>query len=439
MKKILMLAVGASQLLLLPQINAVTETKKIITVPEDFEIKNGLQGLDRDAHLMIAEKIAQNFQLTDAVNKIRNFLGISQRTFAYKGHKKFEYMVSAELKRQIFQQPIEVNIGSSIPEVLASDDKNTIIAEDSGIFFRCLKCSVDRGQTWYETNIQATEVKYMNGKFFAFNAKKIKEQSCWEFSKENIDEQGILVSEDGMTWTSFFKPSSQRIETMAYGNDKYVMVTREGQMFTKTKDSGSEWKKSSTSFVDLVDLDKRREEAEKSIHCATLCPLDDHRPEDKEIVFARGKFLLRLSYKQKTYFCASTDGENWVSRISNEQVKNLVGGPLGFACLGKDGYLYYSSSGDYWDTIPPKSGEFSRVIYFNSSFYGDMFIASAAWQQVLVGIPRTNYIEWSWIKLKSPSNMLNQTIKSIKEVNCIGEKIIIKGENMDFQSFMAQL
>ncbi|MDR3179647.1 MAG: hypothetical protein LBT70_01995 [Holosporaceae bacterium] len=482
MKKILMLAVGVSQFLLLPQINAVTETKKIITVPEDFEIKNGLLGLDRDAHLMMSEKIAQDFQLTDAVNKIRNFLGISQRTFAYKDHKKFEYMVSLELKRQIFQQPMVAKKSNETLYNIISNDKDKFIA--LGLFpdysYHRIVYSTDGGSSWIYTNISAQEVKYMNGKFFAFGAEKIEDGKNEGFfcgRREGVD---IYVSNDGIAWDPFFELSKNNKAfgdkvadfTMACGDDRYVMVTENGTVFTK-REHDKDWAKSPKKIDEEIPTDVY----------FSFPPCKDGNLSNLKIIYARKIFALQFDKEWQTFYYTSKDGIDWkyvknhnVVRGFDVRPRYLVGGSFGFAHIDDRGELYYSPSGDAWhkvelpkendtsgDFLPllsidhsvfaalnpslfpedfyqvthrdssPFTRDFKKVIYFASSFYGDMFIALTAYDNyALLGIPVADYIKWSWAELKisfAEKPIKNQDIECI---NCVGKKIIIQEKSSYF-------
>ncbi|MDR3179760.1 MAG: hypothetical protein LBT70_02570 [Holosporaceae bacterium] len=480
MKKILMFAAYASQLLLLPQTNAVNETKKEIIVSKDFEVKNGLQGFDRDLYLMVAKKVAQYSRPEHAVNNIRNLLGISQETLAHKNHNKFEYMVSPELKKQIFQRPMEA---SKIPlwtNSIARNDIDTLVAigYSSNLRGNCLMYSRDEGDSWQNTNIFAKEVKYINGKFFAFGTERIKNKKEIDIFKERVD---ISVSNDGITWTPFFELSKSNgtffgksphsstfhnpplpdidisrktpyTNVMAYGDGKYIMVTGNGTVLTKTE-HGEEWKKNSTAITDFVPLDEKDTKIwEKwSYKTPTLVYYDpeDKRLKDAEIIYARGNFVLKFSYRNKTHFCTSKDGIIWKhvksDNFSNFIARNLVGGSRGFAYIGEENQLYYSQSGDTWAKVKlpaelDKPGYFNKVIYLDSSFYGNMFIALATYgNYALLGIPAADDIKWSWTKLKI--SLFGRSIEShnIQYINCVGKKIIIKGQDMCLQDFRAQL
>ncbi|MDR3179295.1 MAG: hypothetical protein LBT70_00120 [Holosporaceae bacterium] len=487
MKKILMFVVGASQLLLLPQINALDEVENqrfvvpanlgvgkgllgrsivvppkfevgkgllggSIVVPQKFEVGNGLLELDRYGYSMLVGAVIKKSTPKNAEKKFRNLCGISEETNELRGMKftLFEMALGElakqkKLKRQIFQQPIEV-LGPNASKILASNGEKALIAINySDSSNHHLMHSADGGKSWYNTAIYAEEVKYINGNFFAFGARRVK------YNKNNIDfienNENIYVSQYGTMWTPFFTSvtyNTKGIRTMAYGDDKYVIVTESGHVLIKTEKS--EWKELVASVTNSVLLDEQEEKINKKSNNNTFSflPLRNYDPgynklENIEIVYGRGNFVLRFSHKDKSYFYSSKDAENWKFVKSDQSknspmLRNLVGGSIGFAYIGEEKQLYYSLSGDGWAkaTLPVKPNmleSFFRVLYVDSSFYGDMFVAlSNEGKYASQGILTANGIEWSWGELDislPPTIREPMQSRQIANIYCLDKKIVI--------------
>ncbi|MDR3179296.1 MAG: hypothetical protein LBT70_00125 [Holosporaceae bacterium] len=432
MKKILMLAVGASQLLLLPQINAANGAgNQEIAVSEDYEIKNGVQGLDRDAFISVARKVAKGSLPGNGNTKVRRLQGISDETFEHQKHNNFKCEVPQELKnrkelgKRVLQQSVEA---IEVPDgsfIVASNDKNTLIRRDHPDF---LEYSTDGGQTWQKSDIGALEITHMNGKFFAFGAQKTKG------SDGGLD---TFVSEDGIIWGLFLKQgtnNSGRIVTMAYGNDKYVMITKSGQVLTKTENG---------------ELEKNPDNHIFSFPSFKLEPGNENF-QDVKIIYAGGNFVLRFLYRNEPYTYTSKNGINWEC-IENDGSRDsftggsLVGGSQGLAYIGKEKQLYYSPSGNNWDKAKLPEGSksnFYKVMYVDSSFYGDMFVALPEdGPYILLGTQaQKGGITWSWIKLNISFWGGLKKSQDIEYIRCIGKKIIIAGKPSVFlPNWVAQL
>ncbi|MDR3179649.1 MAG: glycoside hydrolase [Holosporaceae bacterium] len=448
MKKILILVAGVSQLLLLPQINAVNEHRGI-AVPENFEVENGLLGLDRDANLKVARNVVKGSTLTTAQKRIRNLYGISEETFERQQHQYFRHVVSLELKKRVFQQQTNARpIPLDSATFMASNGVGTLVAirhSYTHYFDDHIMYSTDEGHSWHDIeNIFAKKVKYINGRFFAFGAarKEYKENSS-EFVEKS---ENIYVSDDGIAWTRFFRPwtnSAKHIETMAYGDGKYVVVTGDGTVFTKTKDGT--WQEHSASTAGLVLLDEQEEKIEKpnnsvfSLIRSRNYDYEDKKLGDIEIVYARGNFVLKFTNSESiTHICTSGNGINWRHVRSGESSDfmpgNLVGGHIGFAYKGEENQLYYSLSGNDWDKVelpekPGKSSKIHNVLYLGS--YGGVFVAPAdSGADALLGIPIGDGVRWFWAELNL--SLFGNPILSrlITNNNRFGKRIIMGGRGL---------
>ncbi|MDR3179294.1 MAG: hypothetical protein LBT70_00115 [Holosporaceae bacterium] len=454
MKKILILAIGAFQLLPLPQINAVNGYGEI-AVPENYEVKNGLLGFDRDTFIFLGGTVARGSTFANAQKNVKKLFGINKRTLKHWDHLLFKTTVPGEVEnrkelgKRVLQQPVAaIKISNGAKRTWASNDAGTLVGEG-------LAYSTDGGKHWNNIDICARKVKYMDGKFFAFGAERMIENEKWgfvmksDFGRSMAD---IYVSNDGIEWAPFFELTKENEKAfgpsifhnvMAYGNDKYIMVTGNGKVLTKGKDNGSKWEENS----DLSGFfnSERLQGAEMPF----FYPSGKNNPNVKEIVYGGENFVLKFPLGNKeTYFCAGTNGVSWEVVQEDKLAKNLVGGPLGFAYLGEGNRLYYSPSGKGWDKVklPGMAGgvseSFRQVMYIDSSFYGDMFIALPynMASYVLVGTKDQQGIAWSWVRLNISFSEKPVRNQDIEYIYCIGKKIIIEGcRDLSDEKFRAQL
>jgi hypothetical protein len=399
MKKMLMLAACASQLLLLPQINAMND--KIIKVSKDFEIDNGVQGLDRDTYSEVARVIVKVFPKS-AVTSFRNFYGFSDEIFALTTQVNFRtefgLVLSAVQNRiiNIFQRKTVANEIFSEKNTLFMTPYlhsvfNTILFASYGrrcsgsggmnnckdeIFFesRCLSFG-NKSKTLYSYGMgfpckgngqPVKRVERINGELFAFlegpHKRGIDVYVC-EISRYKVSLVPFFTQDTFKLWPADLDIESQNV--MAYGNNKYVIMTGNGIAYVKTE----VWKRHETSIFEML----KSRIGSKNIKNSNVL-------RNIKMVYGNGMFVLTFNYEYKTYFYTSRNGEDWEYKktgtgYDDMPIVSIAGSQLGFTYVSYSGNLYYSESADIWIRVE-KDGfpSFSKVFGLDSQFFKGSFV-----------------------------------------------------------------
>ncbi|MDR3155726.1 MAG: hypothetical protein LBT90_01310 [Holosporaceae bacterium] len=407
MKKILMFAIYGAHLLPSFPINAAELLKKPIIVPNEYQIDNGLMGLERDIAIQLMREITQNSQLNDAEKKIRNIIGISQDTLHWIKHKNFLCMVPPVLKfKHLLEQPlITKKILGELDSLrsVASDGMHIFVA--TGAFYRnnIVISSNNDGETWnltkvFNENTRWSEVMYADGKFIV------------SYSKY------VYVSKDGVNWQQVL--DSDGIISVTYGNDKFVAVAENGDVFSSI--DGYEWTPPVKAFPTLHEN-----------------PFDRHR-----VAYANGIFVFAYKSSSTMKFFTSEDGVTWPSeqqkQINIDGYFNGLSNSNKMFILHVGNEFFAGHNGVDWTSLKPpeasgKRLDVIRYIAYNELYNGHVFMAPmSAYPEVLLGFPTLNGIRWSSVKLQVSVN-----IESITDVAFANGKIILLGRMNNGKPFIA--
>jgi hypothetical protein len=267
MKKMLMLAACASQLLLLPQINAMNN--KII---QDFEIDNGILGFlvsDRDAYFHLLGRVAH----FNGATSVRELSGVCEETaesmrklaneFKKRSAKKvvteqrgcitrFIMMVEVLRNREIniFQQRTSTlvlpNDMTCLAGFIHANNNDVLIATWGGVpmILRALRMAADYSVIMYrssksnrwklcDNDLLARKIERINKYLFAFCVRGKPVMNTFS------NDENIYTSKNGIDWSPFFQLPNPA--AMTHDGNKYMVVTEDGTLFTKEGDT--EWQK----------------------------------------------------------------------------------------------------------------------------------------------------------------------------------------------------
>lgn len=216
----------------------------------------------------------------------------------------------------------------------------------------------------------------------------------------NSDGTKMLISLDkGSTWENVINaPSEFKINSLAYGNNKYILAGSGGNKYLYTitfpnnifeylenkynqaPPSGmlkgeSNLLKPAIANTDYIAPDNIKhliqyEDAEYLLPTThtKYCNYD-------KIVYGNNTFVaLASAYDSSeahSYFIYSIDGINWTEKyVSNREWQDICFGDNKFVAISKDGYIAYSTDGISWDnkSISSLGSNWTEIAYGNSLF-----------------------------------------------------------------------
>lgn len=196
----------------------------------------------------------------------------------------------------------------------------------------------------------------------------------------------LIISSDLKTWEELPLDSSE-IASIAYGNNKYVIVKRDGKILTST--DGYEWKEKYTlqwcSFSDviyngnmfvavgtnMITLSFGVQTEGQSV-IMTSPDGENWHIQDVEceagldgITWNGEKFVIAGS----DIILSSEDGNKWDAVDVNAYLEDVAFGNGVFAAVGYNGVIISSNDGDYWETkVEAESYDINDVIWHDNRF-----------------------------------------------------------------------
>jgi hypothetical protein len=299
------------------------------------------------------------------------------------------------------------------------------------LFKRCVLRSNDKGKTIQPCieDLSSKEnakqlvkgIKCINGKLFVFlkDSNNSNIGVCVaKVNKNSISLVPSLTQDTFKPWSADLDIESEN--AMAYGDNKYVIMTRSGIAYIKT----GVWERCKTSIFWML----KKCIVSKNIKNSNVL-------QDIKIVYGNKMFVLTFFLENKTHFYTSQEGIKWeykkTATGNDDSPTSIVGSQLGLAYVGHTGQLYYGTSVDNLARVEQKDGFsfFSNIFYLDSKFFEGAFVAVAhGTNDILLGTRTKGGIGWFKIKLNIFFNEALVNNEAIDDITCDnGGNVLITG------------